>query len=86
MNWAWAASLDHIWRSPNLPLYLTLATAGFVGIIVLITLLRSERSVANGVLALITLLAIGVRRRRDLPRLRHGQRGSVERGASGSDG
>jgi len=59
MNWDWAASLDHIWRSPNLPLYLTLATAGFVGIIVLITLLRSERSVANGVLALITLLAIG---------------------------
>ena len=60
MNWAWAASLDQIWRSPNLPLYLTLATAGFVGIIVLITLLRSEKSVANGVLALITLLAIGV--------------------------
>jgi hypothetical protein len=60
MNWAWAASLDQIWRSPNLPLYLTLATAGFVGMIVLITLLRSERSVANGVLALITLLAIGV--------------------------
>jgi hypothetical protein len=60
MNWDWAASLDYIWRSPNLPLYLTLATAGFVGIIVLITLLRSERSVANGLLALITLLAIGV--------------------------
>ncbi|MDE5453700.1 hypothetical protein GWE18_12665 [Bradyrhizobium sp. CSA112] len=60
MNWAWAASLDQIWRSPNLPLYLTLATAGFVGIIVLITLLRVERSAANGVLALITLLAIGV--------------------------
>ena len=60
MNWAWAASLDQIWRSPNLPLYLTLATTGFVGIIVLITLLRSERSVANGVLALITLLAVGV--------------------------
>ena len=60
MNWAWAASLDQIWRSPNLPLYLTLATAGFVGIVVLITLLRSERSVANGVLALITLLAVGV--------------------------
>ncbi|MEH2534889.1 hypothetical protein V1277_005814 [Bradyrhizobium sp. AZCC 1588] len=60
MNWAWAASLDQIWRSPNLSLYLTLATAGFVGLVVLITLLRSERSVANGVLALITLLAIGV--------------------------
>jgi len=60
MNWAWDASLDQIWRSPNLPLYLTLATAGFVAIIVLITLLRSERSVANGLLALITLLAIGI--------------------------
>ncbi|MCK1514391.1 hypothetical protein IVB22_17820 [Bradyrhizobium sp. 190] len=56
----WAASLDQIWSSPNLSLYLTLAMAGFVGIIVLITLLRSERSMANGVLALITLLAIGV--------------------------
>jgi len=60
MNWDWAASLDNIWRSPNLPLYLTLAAGCFVGIIVLITLLRSERSVANGVLALITLLAVGV--------------------------
>ena len=60
MSWDWAAPLDLIWRSPNLPLYLTLATGGFVGVIVLITLLRSERSVANGVLALITLLAIGL--------------------------
>ena len=60
MSWDWAASLDQIWRSPNLPLYLTLATGAFVAIIVLITLLRSERSVANGVLALITLLAVGV--------------------------
>jgi hypothetical protein len=41
-------------------LYLTLAAGCFVGIIVLTTLLRSERSVANGVLALITLLAVGV--------------------------
>ena len=60
MSLDWAASLDQIWRSPNLPLYLTLAAGCFVGIIVLITLLRSERSVANGVLALITLLAVGV--------------------------
>ena len=60
MDWDWAAPLDLIWNSPNLPLYLTLAAGVFVGIIVLITLLRSERSVANGVLALLTLLAIGV--------------------------
>jgi hypothetical protein len=39
---------------------LTLAAAGFFGIIVLITLLRAERSVANGALAVITLLSIGV--------------------------
>ena len=73
MNWAWASSLDHIWRSPNLPMWLTLAAAGFFGIIVLITLLRAERSVANGALTVITLLAIGVAGRGDLPRLRHGQ-------------
>ena len=86
MNWAWAASLDHIWRSPNLPLYLTLAAAGFVGIIVLITLLRAEKSVANGVLALDHAARDRGRGGRDLPRLRHGKRGSVDGGASGADG
>lgn len=60
MNWAWTTSLDQIWRSPDLPIWLTLAAAGFFGIIVLITLLRAERSVANGALTVITLLAIGV--------------------------
>jgi hypothetical protein len=60
MNWAWASSLDHIWRSPNFPMWLTLAAAGFFGIIVLITLLRAEKSVANGALTVITLLAIGI--------------------------
>jgi hypothetical protein len=60
MNWAWVSSLDHIWRSPTFPMWLTLAAAGFFGIIVLITLLRAEKSVANGALTVITLLAIGV--------------------------
>jgi hypothetical protein len=60
MNWAWAASLDQLWRSPTFPMWLTLAAAGFFGIIVLITLLRAEKSVANGALTVITLLAIGV--------------------------
>src|ERR1700694_4997570 len=60
MNWAWATSLDQLWRSPTSPMWLTLAAAGFFGIIVLITLLRSERSVANGALTVITLLAIGI--------------------------
>jgi hypothetical protein len=60
MNWAWATSLDQLWRSPTFPMWLTLAAAGFFGIIVLITLLRAEKSVANGALTVITLLAIGI--------------------------
>lgn len=60
MNWAWATSLDHIWRSPAFPMWLTLAAAGFFGLIVLITLVRAEKSVANGALTVITLLAIGI--------------------------
>jgi hypothetical protein len=60
MNWAWATSLDHVWRSPTFPMWLTLAAAGFFGIVVLITLLRAEKSVANGALTVITLVAIGV--------------------------
>ena len=60
MNWAWATSLDQLWRSPAFPMWLTLAAAGFFGIIVLITLLRAEKSVANGALTVITLLAVGI--------------------------
>jgi hypothetical protein len=60
MNSASATSLDQIWRSPSFPMWLTLAAAGFFGIIVLITLLRAEKSVANGALTVITLLAVGI--------------------------
>jgi hypothetical protein len=60
MNWAWLPSLDEIWRSPTFPMWLTLAAAGFFALILLITLLRAEKSVANGALTVITLLAIGV--------------------------
>jgi hypothetical protein len=52
--------LDQIWRSPAFPMWLTLAAAGFFGIVVLITLSRADKSVANGALTVITLLAIGV--------------------------
>jgi hypothetical protein len=60
MNWAWATSLDQLWRSPAFPMWLTLAAAGFFGIIVLITVWRAEKSVASGALTIITLLAIGI--------------------------
>ena len=60
MNWDWASSLDQFWRSPAFPMWLTMGAAGFFGIVVLIMVLRAEKSVANGMLAVITLLAIGV--------------------------
>ena len=41
-------------------MWLTLAAAGFFGIILLITLVRAEKSVANGALTVITLLAVGI--------------------------
>lgn len=56
MNWAF----DQIWRSPAFPMWLTLAAAGFFALILLITLLRAEKSVANGALTVITLLAIAI--------------------------
>ena len=60
MNWDWASSLDQFWHSPTFPMWLTLVTAGILGLIVLVMVLRAEKSVANGMLAVITLLAIGV--------------------------
>ena len=60
MNAAWAVSLDHLWRSATLPMWLAFAAAVFFALIVLVTLLRAEKSVANGALTVITLLAIGV--------------------------
>jgi hypothetical protein len=60
MNWAWATPLEQLWRSPAFPMWLTLAAAGFFCLIVLITLLRAEKSVATGALTVITLLAIGI--------------------------
>jgi hypothetical protein len=60
MNWAWPTSPDQFWASPAFPMWLTLAAAGFFAIIVLITLLRAEKSVATGALTVITLLAVGI--------------------------
>ncbi len=58
MNWAWTTSLEQLWHSPNPP-WLPLAAAGFFGFILLIVLLRAQKSVANVALVLITLASIG---------------------------
>jgi hypothetical protein len=41
-------------------MWVTLAAAGFFAIVLLITLVRAEKTVANGALTVITLLAIGI--------------------------
>jgi len=41
-------------------MWMMLAAAGFFGLILLVTLLRAERSVANGALTVVTLLAIAI--------------------------
>src|SRR5258708_2706177 len=57
MNWAWATSLDQIWRSTAFPMWLTLAAAGLFRIIVPLTLLRAEKSLRTVDLTVVTLLA-----------------------------
>jgi hypothetical protein len=52
--------MDSISHSASFPMWLTLAAAAFFGLIALITLWRAEKSVANGALTVITLLAIGI--------------------------
>ncbi|MGJ4944666.1 hypothetical protein ACQR1W_29160 [Bradyrhizobium sp. HKCCYLS1011] len=60
MNLTPPTSLDQLLSSPAFPMWLTLAAAAFFGLIVLVTLLRAEKSVANGALSIITLLAVGI--------------------------
>jgi hypothetical protein len=60
MQWAWATSLDQLWRSPSFPMWATLIAAGFFALIVLIVLLRADKTMANGALSVIALLAIGI--------------------------
>jgi hypothetical protein len=61
MDWAsWSASLDQFLHSPNLPMWAAIAAAALVALIVVISLLRADRSVANGALVVITLVAIGL--------------------------
>jgi hypothetical protein len=84
MNWAWASTLDQMWRSSAFPTWLTLAAAGFFAIIVLITLLRAEKSVANGALTVITLLAVGIALTATMRGFGPGSSGAVEDGRSSS--
>jgi hypothetical protein len=84
MNWAWANTLDQMWRSPAFPTWLTVAAAAFFAVITLITLLRAEKSVANGALTVITLLAVGIALAATTRGLGSGVSGATEDGRSSS--
>ncbi len=60
MDRGWAVLIENFGHSPNFPMWLTLAAAGFFTIVLLMTLFRAEQSVANVTLAAITLLAVGI--------------------------
>lgn len=60
MDLAWTASLDQLWRSPTFPMWLTLVAAAFFAIVFFVIVLRADRSVANGALVVMTLLAVGI--------------------------
>lgn len=60
MDLAWTNSFDQLWRSPTFPMWLTLAAAAFFAIVFLVIVLRADRSVANGALTVMTLLAVAV--------------------------
>src|SRR3984957_6571667 len=82
MMWAWASSLDPMWRSPAFPMWLTLAAAGFFAVIVLITPVRAEKSVANGALTVITLLSVRIALAATMRGFGPGNSGAIEDGRS----
>lgn len=59
MTWDWTNSTDQLWRG-FLPPWALLALAGLIGLVLLVTLLRVERTFANGLLAALTLAALAV--------------------------
>jgi len=60
LSWTWAASLvDQLWRSPSLPLWVALAAAVLLAVFIVVVLVRADKSLANGALVLIALIAVG---------------------------
>src|SRR3979409_1363310 len=60
MRNAWATTLEQLLHSPTFPMWVTLAAGTFFAFVLLFTLIRAERTVANGALTVITFLAIGI--------------------------
>jgi len=60
MDLAWTNSLDRLWHSPTFPMLLMFAAAAFFALVFLVIVLRADRSIANGALAAMALLAVAV--------------------------
>ncbi len=60
MNGAWSTFLDQVWRSSDISMWVALAAAGFFALVLLIVVMRADKSLANAALMIITLLAVGV--------------------------
>ena len=42
MNRAWAASIENLWQSQSLPMWLTIVAAGFFAIVLLVPSVQSR--------------------------------------------
>ena len=60
MNRALATSFENFWNATGWPMWLTIAGVVAVAIVFVILAFRAEKSMANGALALVTLVAVGI--------------------------
>lgn len=60
MNRAWAASLSNFWHSTNWPMWLAIAVAAIVVVVLVIAVFRSEGSLAKGWVVFVLVLAAGI--------------------------
>lgn len=60
MSWALTTALDDLWRSPALPMWLTLVAAACLAVVVFAALRHAEWPAVTGALALASLLAVGL--------------------------
>lgn len=60
MSWALTTALDDFWRSPALPMWLTLVAAACLAVVVFAALRHAERPAVAGALTLASLLAVGL--------------------------
>src|SRR6478735_9558083 len=60
MSGALLERIEALWASPSLGMWAMVAAAVIVALVLFVIVLKADRSLANGALAVITLLALGV--------------------------